>query len=291
MPFPPMYDNAWDETAPPDTQPANLLGQDIRTLKVDIRERLALLSGTLANIPTNLDASFGGAGYGYMYFATDTGQIFSWSGAAWVDITTNFFSTAKQLQTTGAPVVVNLSAPPTVGQVLIADSPTDAQWGSLGYKFEGSNVVPVTVANTIAATPLQVVAIAAGDLNTVGQMIVVRGHGKVSATGGGPTVTLALTLNGVILCSVIPVMTGGNNLAWAFEAFFTVLTTGAGGTLAGASLLYKSAVSGGVVTGESAAASAVDTTISNNIGLVATWSAASVQNSITQMAMSVSRMG
>src|SRR5208282_2642878 len=118
MPFPPAYDNTWDETSPPDTQPANLLGQDIRTFKTDIRERLALLSGTLANQPTNLDAVFGGATYGMLYFATDTGQIFQWSGAAWVDITTDFFSTAKQLQTTGAAVVISGAAPPTVGQVL-----------------------------------------------------------------------------------------------------------------------------------------------------------------------------
>jgi hypothetical protein len=86
MAFPPTFDRAFDETFPPDTQLANLLGQDIRNLKTDIRERLALLSGTFANRPTNMDAAFGGAGYGYLYFATDTQQLFQWNGAAWVQL-------------------------------------------------------------------------------------------------------------------------------------------------------------------------------------------------------------
>jgi hypothetical protein len=84
MPFPPTFDRAWDETFPPDSQQANLLGQDIRNFKTDIRERLALLSGTLANRPANMDAIYGAAAFGIPYFATDTGQVFQWNGAAWV---------------------------------------------------------------------------------------------------------------------------------------------------------------------------------------------------------------
>lgn len=86
MPFPPTFDRAWDETFPPDTQLANLLGQDIRNFKTDIRERLSLLSGTFANRPANMDAIYGGSGFGILYFATDTQQLFQWNGAAWVQI-------------------------------------------------------------------------------------------------------------------------------------------------------------------------------------------------------------
>lgn len=88
MPFPPAFSNAWDNTVPPDTQAANQLGADLRTFRTDVQQRFSLLSGTLANQPTNMDASFGGAGFGTLYFATDTGQIFQWNGAAWVDVTT-----------------------------------------------------------------------------------------------------------------------------------------------------------------------------------------------------------
>jgi len=89
VPFPPNFDRVWDESQPPDTQLANLLGLDIRNLKGDIRERISLLSGTFANRPTP-EANWGGAGFGVIYVTTDTSQIFQWNGAAWVDITTSF---------------------------------------------------------------------------------------------------------------------------------------------------------------------------------------------------------
>jgi hypothetical protein len=91
MAFPPVFTDVWDITAPPDTQLANLLGQDIRNLKLDVMQRLSLLSGTLANRPAPeiANATWGGAGFGLLYFATDTGQIFQWSGAAWTDVTTS----------------------------------------------------------------------------------------------------------------------------------------------------------------------------------------------------------
>lgn len=94
MPFPPTFTNVWDITTPPDTQAANLLGLDIRNLKNDVMQRMSLLAGTFANRPTPeiLNAVWGGAGFGLLYFATDTRQIFQWSGAAWVDITTSFIA-------------------------------------------------------------------------------------------------------------------------------------------------------------------------------------------------------
>ena len=105
MAFPPNFDAVWDETSPPDTQAANLLGLDIRNTKRDIRERLALLSGTLANRPTP-DANWGGVGYGVLYFSTDTAQVFQWSGAAWVDVTSfiagNRLSNSVQVITNAA---------------------------------------------------------------------------------------------------------------------------------------------------------------------------------------------
>lgn len=89
MPYPPTPTNIWDITQPPDTQLANLLGQDIRNLKQDIMQRMSLLSGTLANRPTpeTVNATWGGVGFGILFFTTDTNQIFQWNGAAWVDVT------------------------------------------------------------------------------------------------------------------------------------------------------------------------------------------------------------
>jgi hypothetical protein len=88
MPFPPSFDHPWDITSPPDTQLANLLGQDIRNLKDDTMQRISLLSGTAANKPTpeTVNATWGGAGYGLLFFETDTNKIWQWSGSIWVDI-------------------------------------------------------------------------------------------------------------------------------------------------------------------------------------------------------------
>jgi hypothetical protein len=89
MPFPPTPTNVWDITQPQDTELANLLGQNLRDLKNDIMQRMALLSGVLASRPTpeTVNATWGGAGFGLIFISTDTNQIFQWNGAAWVDIT------------------------------------------------------------------------------------------------------------------------------------------------------------------------------------------------------------
>jgi hypothetical protein len=100
MPFPPTFDHVWDITQPPDTQLANLLGQDIRNLKDDVMQRFSLISGVIANRPTpeTVNATWGGSGYGLLYFSTDTGQIFQWNGSAWVDVSSSFFGSASSVR-------------------------------------------------------------------------------------------------------------------------------------------------------------------------------------------------
>jgi len=81
------YTHSWDETQPPDTQAANLLGQDIRDLKTDVRERITSFgAGTLANRPTPESVWVGA-----LYFATDTGRLYRWGGSSWTDVTSSFF--------------------------------------------------------------------------------------------------------------------------------------------------------------------------------------------------------
>lgn len=82
------FTDVWDITQPPDTQVANLLGQDLRNLKLDIMQRVSAMSGVLANrpIPETANANW----TGLLYFSTDTNQIFQWSGAAWVDVSASF---------------------------------------------------------------------------------------------------------------------------------------------------------------------------------------------------------
>jgi hypothetical protein len=84
------FTNTWDNTFPPDTQAANQLGADIRNLKTDIQQRMAAISGLDASKPA-FEAGFAGV----LYFATDTGKIFTWTGAAWTDITTDFITSVQ----------------------------------------------------------------------------------------------------------------------------------------------------------------------------------------------------
>ncbi len=123
MAFPPNFDHAWDLTQPPDTQLANLLGQDIRNLKDDVMQRMSLLSGTLANRPTPeiVNAVWGGAGFGLLYFASDTGQVFQWNGAAWVDVGMALFGMSPTRQFGGTRVV---AAPPQLTGLTVATPST-----------------------------------------------------------------------------------------------------------------------------------------------------------------------
>lgn len=91
MGYPPVFTGVWDVTFPPDTQLANQLGADLRSLRVDVMQRMALLSGTFANRPTpeTINATWGGAGFGLLYFSTDNNKIYQWSGSAWADITSS----------------------------------------------------------------------------------------------------------------------------------------------------------------------------------------------------------
>lgn len=134
MAFPPAFDRAWDETFPPDTQLANLLGQDIRNFKTDIRERLSLLSGTFANRPSNMDAIYGGAGFGILYFSTDTQQLFQWNGAAWVQIpfTGSVVASVNLTAQAAAIATTTLYAVPTSGIYRVSADSIITQVGTGG---------------------------------------------------------------------------------------------------------------------------------------------------------------
>lgn len=78
------FTRAWDEVFPPDTQNANLLGQDVRQFKQDIRERLAAFgAGVIASRETP-EAAFGDANKGVLYYATDENKLYRWNGSAWI---------------------------------------------------------------------------------------------------------------------------------------------------------------------------------------------------------------
>jgi hypothetical protein len=105
------FTNPWDPTSPLDTQNANLLGDNLRDLKVDIQQRMGGFgAGTLAARPTP-DTASGADFTGVTYFATDTQQAFRWSGSAWVDISSDFPSGGRQFADTTLVIVTDPGVP------------------------------------------------------------------------------------------------------------------------------------------------------------------------------------
>ena len=94
------FTNTFDVTFPPDTQAANQLGLDIRNLKLDLQQRMGATSGLSTGLP-NIGADAQPTNWtGLLFFATDTGAIYQWSGSAWVAVTNNLFSPNRPTVTT-----------------------------------------------------------------------------------------------------------------------------------------------------------------------------------------------
>lgn len=200
MAFPPNFDRAWDETFPPDTQLANLLGQDIRNTKIDLRERISLISGTFANRPTP-DASWGGAAFGMLYFSTDTGQIFQWGGAAWTDITANFLVGSNG--TSRAPNVVastNLVINAAVGSTLLYNVPAT-----------GAGVYLFSLYGTCTATN--------GAGRSYPLTVTFTDDFGVENFAGPGTIILSANATGISTVTTFPIFsTAGNPINFAFGA-------------------------------------------------------------------------
>lgn len=255
MPFPPLFDNVWDITQPPDTQLANLLGQDIRNLKDDIMQRMSLLSGTFANRPTpeTVNATWGGAGFGLLYFSTDTSQIFQWNGAAWVDISSSFF-------------------------------------GSI--KIEVSSTTAVTVTNTTLLSPLITFNLPANEISRIGQVLrFTAGGGQSGAPGGGGNADyfLFIGIDGATVVGGINYAVAGA-AAWFLDATLTFKAVGAGGSFVS---LFRNDMSDNINGNRIAtvAATALDTTVAHTVGVYVQWNLASVNNSITENMLLVERLG
>lgn len=121
-----------------DTELANLLGQNLRDLKLDIMQRMGGFgAGLLANRPTpdsGADANFTGV----TYWATDTGQFFNWTGSAWIDITPSFGGLNAQHALD--PTAVTVSAPAsqtTLNTVTLTGFPTSSPPHSFRIDIRG----------------------------------------------------------------------------------------------------------------------------------------------------------
>lgn len=81
------FTNIWDDTFPPDTQVASLIGQDMRNLRLDIQQRMASISGISTSLPSFGSDAQPSNWNGVLFFALDTNQIFQWQNPAWINVT------------------------------------------------------------------------------------------------------------------------------------------------------------------------------------------------------------
>lgn len=169
MPFPPTFTNVWDTTFPPDTQLANLLGLDLRNFRVDVMQRMSLLSGVIANRPTpeTVNATWGGAGYGLLYFSTDTSQVFQWNGAAWVDISNVFnnAATLKRYSDITTYTYTTVSNNVTTGVTIPAGLLVNGSQVEVEASFDVTAGATVTVSFQSAGLPIMTQTFSTGGVN------------------------------------------------------------------------------------------------------------------------------
>jgi hypothetical protein len=145
------FTNVFDVTQPPDTQLANLLGQDLRNLSLNVQQRMAAISGISTALPAFGSDAQPTNWTGILCFATDNGHLYQWSGSAWVDITTTFLpgvffdSTVLNSAGTFTPGVVIPANYLEVGSIISVDFPFDATTSgadefTIDLRLNGTNI-------------------------------------------------------------------------------------------------------------------------------------------------------
>jgi|SRR5215469_5514812 len=253
MAFPPTFTDVWDITQPPDTQLANLLGQDIRNLKNDVMQRMSILCGQLANRPTpeTVNATWGALGsggigqsYGIIFLANDTGQFFQWNGTAWVDISYVFIGATRFF-----------------GGV------------SLG-----------TVSNTTVTLPVATFQYNPNNISQVGQAIRLTASGVISSPAAGAPVVYT-AIDGSISSNqgILLALSSSSNIYWEYTATFNFTAVGTSGVAAGMSKFLSSANAFANSLPQATASPSItfNTQTLHTIGLYIQWDAATSTRSIT----------
>lgn len=249
-----MPTNVYDVTQPPDTQLANLLGQDLRNLALNVQQRMALVSGPAASIwnpatdaqPTNWT--------GLLYFAIDTGHVFQWNGAAWVDVASSIGGR---------------------------------------YKVESSNVTPVSATNTTVETTLMTFLLPANELTTVGQVLRITANFATGNSSGIDNIIIKVKSDTTVLFTttiVNNILQQGTPLTFVADCVLTAV--GAAGALNCQSRWFSEGIAGTnvayfLVNGTPS----IDTTANHTISVTAQHSALGAGNTITQNMMLIERLG
>ena len=133
---------------------------------------------------------------------------------------------ANELRTTGASVVIDTAAPPTIGELLVASSATTANWQTYG-KFDAYNTATQALSTTAAWTAINLdvqrftpdsdfshtIGTSDVTINTNGRYLII-GHVSTSNIGSGNRTNsqIRLALNGSQINGTIGIMYNRNDL-------------------------------------------------------------------------------
>jgi len=101
------FTNIWDDTFPPDTQLANLLGEDLRNFRVDVQQRMAAISGLDASKPDFGSDAQPDDWDGILFFAIDTGKVYQFNNPSWTDVTPSVGRGGTKYTTAGTATTGN----------------------------------------------------------------------------------------------------------------------------------------------------------------------------------------
>jgi hypothetical protein len=161
------FANTFDNTFPPDTQLANLLGDDIRKFKVDIQQRMAALSGLDAAKPAFGADSQPASWNGILFFATDTGKIYQFNNPAWTDVTAQF----------------RLA-------------------GGVARYYDGSTVTQTNASGTLNSITIPGGTLVGNDTSPLGNVVKIDALIAATSTAGGITVSLKFGATTLINCTL-----------------------------------------------------------------------------------------
>ena len=102
------FTNTWDDAFPTDTELANLIGANLRQLRVDTQQRMAAISGLDAARPNFAGDTQPNSWNGILYFATDSGRTWVFSNPTWIEVTGKLLS-SRIMSITTANLVINPS--------------------------------------------------------------------------------------------------------------------------------------------------------------------------------------
>ena len=176
----------------------------------------------------------------------------------------------------------------------------DATWqpvGGIGFAFEGTNAMPVTVANSTSLSPLQTITLAANEL-APGRTIYFDAQGIVGATGT-PSLSISVYLDSIFMGVLTMTLGVVNTQPWAARGWFTCTAAGVTGTITGAPMIFQStpSITTNRVNSNTAGVAnppqsvVVDTTVSHVLQLQVLWGTADPLNTITSNVMTSYRTG